>query len=58
MQSIRAAILLVFAISIARAQDPVTTFPKNYAVLLDNSATEVIRVHYERAKNSVSMIIP
>jgi hypothetical protein len=47
MQNIRAAALLVFMISSIRAQDPVTTFPKNYSVLLDNSATEVIRAHYE-----------
>ena len=47
MQKIRAAVLLVSVISSARAQDPVTAFPKNYSVLLDNSATEVIRVHYE-----------
>ena len=47
MQNIPAVALLVFTISSAHAQDPVITFPKNYSVLLDNSATEVIRVHYE-----------
>jgi hypothetical protein len=46
MQNIRAVILLAFMISSARAQDPLTTFPKNYSILLDNNAAEVIRVHY------------
>jgi len=45
MGNIRAAVLFVL-ISIARAQDPVGTFPKNYSILLDNKAAEVIRVHY------------
>jgi len=46
MQNFRAAVLLIL-VTTARAQDPVTTFPKNYSILLDNSATEVIRAHYE-----------
>jgi hypothetical protein len=30
----------------AGAQNPVTTFPKNYSLVLDNDAVAVIRVHY------------
>jgi len=30
----------------ARAQNPVTTFPKNYSLAFSNSAVAVIRVHY------------
>jgi len=30
----------------ARAQNPVTTFPKNYSLTFSNSAVAVIRVHY------------
>jgi hypothetical protein len=30
----------------ARAQDPLTTLPKNYSLVLDNSSVAVIRAHY------------
>lgn len=39
--------VLLFGCSfIGRAQDPLIAYPKNYSVVLDNSAVEVIRVHY------------
>jgi hypothetical protein len=41
-----AMFLAIGSWSTARAQDPVTTFPKNYSLALANSAVSVIRVHY------------
>ena len=38
-------VLLTLA-SVARGQDPVAAYPKNYSVALDNDLVTVVRVHY------------
>ncbi len=48
-----AALGLVFAASVARAQDPVKVDPKHYTVVFENDAVRVLRIHYGPGEKSV-----
>ena len=46
---LRLAVTLVvgsWSVAAAHPQDPLTAFPKNYSLVLDNATVEVIRAHY------------
>ena len=43
----------MFAVSVARAQDPVKVDPKHYTVEFENDTVRVLRIHYGPGEKSV-----